>query len=142
VTAGIGWRSAPMGRAVLVVLEAAPRPLQAVLTRDELDRLRPVLDATAEAARAGEFSRVRLRDAAREAIGRDPFSQASSGDDDDDGGRWWPALMIVGGLMGTLSPERPMWLRVIGGLFLAFGVYEVIQRFRRMRRRRAARAAR
>jgi hypothetical protein len=141
MTAGIGWRSAAMGRAVLVVLEAAPRPLQGVLTQAELDRLRPVLDATVEAAREGEFSRVRLRDAAREAIGRDPFSQAST-DDDDDGGRWWPALVIVGGLMGVLSPDRPMWLRVVSGLFLAFGAYEVVQRLRRLRRRRAARAAR
>jgi hypothetical protein len=141
MTAGVGWRSAPMGRAVLVVLEAAPRPLQAVLTRDELDRLRPVLDATAGAARAGEFSRVRLRDAARDAIGRDPFSQVDS-DEDDGGGRWWPVLMIVGGLTGVLSPGRPLWLRVIGGLLLAAGVWEVAQRLRGLRRRRAARDAR
>ena len=141
MTAEIGWRSAPMGRAVLVVLEAAPRPLQSVLTEDELDRLRPVLDATVEAARAGEFSRIRLRDAARDAIGRDPFSQVEPESDDDGGGggRWWPALLILSGLMGVLSPDRPMWLRVIGGLVLAAGLYEVVQRLRRLRRRRAAR---
>jgi hypothetical protein len=138
MTAEIGWRSAPMGRAVLVVLEAAPRPLQSVLTADELDRLRPVLDATVEAARAGEFSRIRLRDAARDAIGRDPFSQVEP-EKDDGGGRWWPALLIVGGLMGVLSPDRPMWLRVIGGLVLAAGLYEVFQQLRSLRRRRAAR---
>ncbi|GIE31412.1 hypothetical protein Ait01nite_044570 [Actinoplanes italicus] len=138
MTAEIGWRSAPMGRAVLVVLEAAPRPLQSVLTEDELDRLRPVLDATVEAARAGEFSRIRLRDAARDAIGRDPFSQVEP-EKDDDGGWWWPALLIVGGLMGVLSPDRPMWLRVIGGLVLAAGLDEVFQQLRRLRRRRAAR---
>jgi hypothetical protein len=137
MTAEIGWRSAPMGRAFLIVLEAAPRPLLSVLTEDELDRLRPVLDATVEAARAGEFSRIRLRDAARDAIGRDPFSQVEP--ETDEGGRWWPALLIVSGLVGVLSPDRPMWLRMIGGLVLAAGLYEVLQRLRRLRRRRAAR---
>ncbi|MEU4623694.1 hypothetical protein AB0G04_27460 [Actinoplanes sp. NPDC023801] len=139
MTAGIGWRSAPMGRAVLVVIEAAPRPLQGVLTQAELDRLRPVLDATVDAAREGEFSRIRLRDAARDAIGRDPFRQAES--EDDDGDRWWPSLMILGGLMACLSPDRPLWLRVVGGLVLVAGLFEVIQLLRRTRRRRAARNA-
>ncbi|MDI6100061.1 hypothetical protein QLQ12_15775 [Actinoplanes sp. NEAU-A12] len=136
-----GWRSAPLGRAVLVVLDAGPRPLEAVLTPAELDRLRPVLDAAGASARDGEFSRIRLRDAARDAIGRDPFRQAAT-DDDEDGRWWWPALMIGAGLMGVLTEDRPLWQRVIGGLLLALGAVELIRKVRRLLRRRASRAAR
>ena len=136
-----GWRSAPLGRAVLVVLEAGPRPLEAVLTPAELDRLRPVLDAAGVAARDGGFSRIRLRDAARDAIGRDPFRQAAS-DDDEESGPWWPIMMIFFGLTGALSPDRPLWQRIVAGLFLAGGLVESVQRLRRLRRRRVRRAVR
>ncbi|MBO3738733.1 hypothetical protein [Actinoplanes flavus] len=133
------WRSAPLGRATLVVLEAGPRPLEAVLTADELDRLRPVLEETAAAARDGEFSRIRLRDAARAAIGRDPFSQAATEDSAD---RWRPAVMFLVGLIALLDPDHPLWIRVIGGLFLAGAVANLVRLLRHLRRRRATRNAR
>lgn len=139
MTAGDGWRSAPLGRAVLVVVDAGPRPLEAVLTPAELDRLRPVLDATAVAARDGGFSRIRLRDAARDAIGRDPFHQTGP---DDDGVGWWPALMIFFGLFGVLDTDRPLWVRLLAGVLLVYAGTQLFQQFRRLRRRRAARGAR
>jgi hypothetical protein len=111
-----------------------PRPLAAVLTDAELASLTNVLPEVAEAVRRGEFSRIQLAAMFREAIGRDPFRQATTAARRPVLTAWWAdVLYIVIGLSFAANHGSP-WLRLTGWALAAIAFGDLVRHiWRRLR---------
>ncbi len=136
-----GWTATPAGRSgrVTVTLDAGPRPLVAELTEAELEKVRAVLTGAVEAARRDDYSRIRLREALRAAIGRDPFTTAPR--DDSRGGQpffspWLGVIFVFSGV--GFAVRNTDWLRLAGIVFALIALGDVVRHgVRHVRQRRA-----
>ncbi|MFB9358423.1 hypothetical protein [Actinoplanes nipponensis] len=137
VSPGVGeWRVTREGRAeVEVTVTVGPRVLTGRLTRAELARAAGALDAAVEAERRGDYSRIRLGAALREAIGRDPLG--SPGRDARE--KLLPlalALLYVPLGIGFAVRHPGGWLQLLGWSVAAIALYDLARRgIRRARRR-------
>ena len=110
-----------------VTLRVGPRILAGRVTRAELDRIAPVLDAAVEAGRRGDYSRIRLGAGLREAIGRDPLRSPGR-----DGRRlllpvWVAAAYLVLGA-GFGLRQHAWWLQALGWSVAAVAVADLGRR--------------
>ncbi|MEU4218506.1 hypothetical protein [Actinoplanes sp. NPDC026623] len=133
------WVVAPgdaAGRIRLTLRTGPPRPLAATLTEAELASVADVLPQVAEAVRRGEFSRIRLGTAFRNAIGRDPFRQATGSPPRKGMFAWWlDVAYVVVGLTFAAGNSNP-WLRLAGWSFAAIAAGDLAGHAWRRRRRR------
>ena len=74
---------------VTLTLRAGPRPLVATLTEAEMTTVADLMPEVAAVTRRGEFSRIRLAATFCEAIGRDPFKQATVAPPQQESFKWW-----------------------------------------------------
>jgi hypothetical protein len=118
------WTVSRRGRRFVISLSsAAPRPLVARLTAAEMAAVEAVLPRIAEVVRRGEFSRVQLGAAFREAIGRDPFRQATPVPPVRP---WGPICVIILGL-GFATGNAAWWLRPAGYVVAAYAVGDLVR---------------
>jgi hypothetical protein len=134
-----GWEVTRSGSTeVLLTVHVGPAPLVARMTRAELERASEVLDAAVRAHRSGEYSRIRLGTALRDALGRDPLMSVPAAA--RRAGRpmfpWWLdlAYLVIG--LGFATDQENGWLRAAGFLFAALAAGDLAARpIRRYRRR-------
>jgi len=120
---------------VEVELRLGPRTLVGRLTRDELKRVSGILDAAVAAEQAGEYSRIALGAALREAIGRDPLG--SPGRDGKE--RFLPVWVALSSLLlgfGFGVRHLDDWWQICGWGVVAVAVTDLAQRVRWLHRRR------
>jgi hypothetical protein len=136
-----GWTVTPVGRSgrVKVTLDVGPRPLVAELTDEELMKVRSILADALEAAERNEHSRIKLRDALRAAIGRDPFSTADREGERDNQGLFPPWLGLIFILFGAGFAIRNtnVWLQIAGVVFAMITLVDVSRQGVRHMKRRA-----
>ncbi|GAA0477515.1 hypothetical protein Ade02nite_68500 [Paractinoplanes deccanensis] len=129
------WTVVPRRGGVEVTLTAGPpHPLVARLTAAELSAAEQAMAGVAESVRRGEFSRPRLGQAFRDAIGRDPFRRRKTVEP----GPLWPGLAgTVVGFSFASHHSEVLWLRLAGyGVGLAALGDLAAQVWRRIARRR------
>jgi len=121
----------PIGRRgrVRVTLEVGPRPLVAVLSAEQFDRIRGILADAVEAQARDNYSRIRLRDALRAAIGSDLFTQVTR----EEQGLFspWLGMFFVFVGAGFAIEHTTVWLRIAGILFAVLALTDVARHWRR-----------
>jgi hypothetical protein len=126
-----GLTVTPVGRAdrVKVTLEVGPRPLVAEVTDAQFSKIRGILADAVAAQERDDYSRIKLRDALRAAIGSDPFTQVTREDERDHQGLFppWlgPILIVVGA--GFAIEHTNILLRIAGILFALLALADVVR---------------
>jgi hypothetical protein len=111
-----------------VTLLVGTRPLAAELTDKELEKVKDVLDEAVEAARSGEYSRIKLRDALRTAIGNDPFTTAPRKSVRNEAGivpLWLGIIFVFFGLGFAIGNDN-IWLQIAGCAFAMIALADVV----------------
>lgn len=137
-----GWTVTSAGRAgrVEVTLDVGPRPLRAQFTDEEFENVRSTLDDAVEAARRNEYSRIKLRDGLRAAIGHDPFTTVPHEDAQEDPGMFpvWLGIIFTLFGLGFAIRNTNIWLQIMGCAFAAVTLADVVRHgVRYLRGRRA-----
>lgn len=136
-----GWTATAAGRPgrVKVTLDCGPRALMAELTDDEIIKVRSALDDAAEAAGRNQYSGIKLRDALRAAIGRDPFtSTAREGARDGQGllPAWLGLIFVIFGA-GFAIRNHHILVQIARVVFAMIALVDVVRHGVRSLRRRA-----
>ena len=123
------WAVTRAGRTeVEVLLRVGPRELVGRLTREELARVTDVLDAAVAAERRNDYSRVRLGDGLRAAIGRDPFrSPGRVAAEGEAFLPWWRALVFLVLGAGFALRHLDDWWQLFGWSVVAVALTDLVQ---------------